>query len=347
MLVLILEVRGWSKMSKEVNDEEYDIHAIGYYMLVNGLKSNSISEGLTKSLYFAKLFMKSDDAFVFKMDEDLEYVHFANAKLKNNNIEYVRLILNNLKEVIEQDKYQNINFNLNKSISNLILVPISLDNSKYVISFTNSLISSEEFKPFVDILIKSMSIILDKLELYEKLNKNSFVDSLTGLNNRNSYNEKASEIDKSTNKYIYVLFDLFRLKYINDNYNHYIGDEYIIKTAELLKKYFPKHIYIKGVGGIRKKMSTGTCAYRIGGDEFVMISNLEPLYLIEEKIQNLKKEVEALDLGIKEDLPIGINYGIAIRDYDETTHTLYSKADAELRKDKTLMYKKLGIDRRR
>ena len=114
-----------------------------------------------------------------------------------------------------------------------------------------------------------------------------------------------------------------------------------------MKKYFPKYIYIDGNRGIRKKIGTGNHIYRIGGDEFAMIIDSEPLDIIEQKIEQLREEVEMIDLGVVGELPIGINYGIAIREANEPIFFLYSKADESLRRDKTLMYRNLRIDRRR
>ena len=54
-------------------------------------------------------------------------------------------------------------------------------------------------------------------------------------------------------RFALFVFDLNDLKLINDTYGHETGDQYILKSCELVKKYFP-----------------GNIVYRFGGDEFIV-----------------------------------------------------------------------------
>ena len=138
------------------------------------------------------------------------------------------------------------------------------------------------------------------------------------------------------NSFIYTLIDLFRLKYVNDNINHAAGDEYIKQVAQLLQKYFPE----KQDNNIENQV------YRIGGDEFVLISKRETKEEVERKLESLKKELKELNIGNKE-ATLGVNYGIVEKTNQETIEDLYRESDIHLYKDKSKMYKKLKIDRRR
>ena len=65
------------------------------------------------------------------------------------------------------------------------------------------------------------------------LYKLAFTDLCTGLKNRNAYEEKLSRLrdGKDSLRNLRIVFiDIDNLKYINDNYGHYAGDE-AIKTV--------------------------------------------------------------------------------------------------------------------
>ncbi len=102
-------------------------------------------------------------------------------------------------------------------------------------------------------LQKYMSIQIDSVR------SKAYKDGLTGLENRNAYTEYIDllngQIENRTADFSVAMFDINGLKTINDQKGHDSGDEEIIKAADLLKKAFP-----------------GERIYRIGGDEFVVIT---------------------------------------------------------------------------
>jgi len=102
--------------------------------------------------------------------------------------------------------------------------------------------------------------VLTNIDNEKKLNlqlaeKASF-DFLSGLFNRNTFEKELEEVlALSASKKIAILFvDIDDFKFINDRFNHTIGDEAIKFTAGKLKKVVEK-------GGL---------AGRFGGDEFVL-----------------------------------------------------------------------------
>ena len=198
-----------------------------------------------------------------------------------------------------------------------------------------------------DLLKEALETIICQVKKYEQMLYDANMDLLTDINNRNLYEKQIKYLDDINCSYVYALFDLFRLKYVNDNYGHLVGDMYIIKTAEVLKRYFPQYQYITDGNGKIMKIDTGASIYRIGGDEFALIDRNNSIGIIDDKIQLRKKEIEDLDLGIKDKIQLGINYGVAYHDVMGNFKDVISNADAMLRDDKTKMYKKLGIDRRK
>lgn len=99
-----------------------------------------------------------------------------------------------------------------------------------------------------------------KNEVYREL---AFRDLMTNVNNRTAYEERLSAMKKAEFRAntFFLLADLNNLKKINDTYGHYYGDDAIIRVASLLKEHFS---------------DIGEC-YRIGGDEFMVISQVEDL----------------------------------------------------------------------
>ena len=313
-----------------------NIHEIGYNMLISALKDENIINSLPRTLDILKIYTKSDNIFIYKLDDNHIYNDILSSSENTSSIN-IMTALNQAKEVVEKKEYL--------KTKSMIFVPINTNDNRYIIALENY--NFNEIKELVSMLKETMKVILQRLELYIKLDKSSNKDILTGLGNRNSYAKKIDEIDKKPEDYTLALFDLFRLKYVNDNYSHTIGDKYIIGVARILEKYFPRYYYASEKDGTLKKHKTSSCIYRIGGDEFALITTEEEQDSVELKTELLKEEAKFIDLGIKEDINIGVNYGIAHKHKKEKFSDLFQKADDDLREDKTKMYIRLGLDRRK
>ncbi|MBQ8891707.1 MAG: GGDEF domain-containing protein [Bacilli bacterium] len=336
-------------MKKEIeSDEKLDIHYIGYRLMIQALRDVNINEGLKKALYLIKIYLKSDDVILFKQDEHGEYIHYSNNALMDDDSKIISIILNKAKSIIEKKEYFNFDINIKSKQNDVLFIPIPFDNSKYVMTINNSSkIIEQNNHAFIKIIKEAMTVILEKYESYERIQKNSTIDNLTGLNNRNSYEEKLKLIDTNQDNLIFGIFDLFGLKYVNDNHGYLAGDKYISDTASILKKYFPEYVIRQDEHGKYEKIYTGTNLYRIGGDEYVLITTTDTLEMVETKTKLAAEEVNMLDLGIEKEFPTGLNYGIVERTKGETTKELNFEADKLLMQDKSRMYKEYGIERRR
>ena len=322
----------------------------GFQMLLQSLQYEHINDGLHLSLDIAKQFMSSEDIILYKKTENNNYYYFKNS----SNLKYS---VNDLRELIPKNKniddYLYIEIN-DKTIKRLSLLPIKTkNNQKYLILIVNSKLTTKEETIFIKIFQDTFKVILEKMEDFIKIKKISEKDNLTNIGNRLNYETEADKLN-SENIHLhitYALIDLFRLKYVNDNINHDAGDKYIKKAAELLKKYFPEYSYYVDEKGRFKKIETGDYVYRIGGDEFVVISKVKNKEETEKLLITISNEIKHINLEappeIKKDLILGINYGITERKNNETILELYKESDNNLSKNKTEMYKKLRIDRRK
>ena len=113
---------------------------------------------------------------------------------------------------------------------------------------------------FVIFVVLIFIIVRKRFKSAEKI-KNLKIDSMTKVYNRNTYEEILKEYETHPEKCVGLYFavcDLNHLKYINDNFGHSFGDDAIVRCASLL---------LRACGSNR-----GNKVYRIGGDEFVVIS---------------------------------------------------------------------------
>lgn len=99
--------------------------------------------------------------------------------------------------------------------------------------------------------------VLDEMErrrLVEELERSSYMDLLTGLCNRNCYIKALKQLSQCDMQALGVIYiDINGMKKLNDSFGHEYGDRVIQNVAELLKTH----------------VESG--AYRVGGDEFVVL----------------------------------------------------------------------------
>jgi diguanylate cyclase (GGDEF)-like protein len=91
-----------------------------------------------------------------------------------------------------------------------------------------------------------------KIELrsrFKHLNNISYHDRLTGLYNRRFLLEKVEKLKPTDYPAAVVFIDIDNLKQINDNLGHLVGDQAIIKTAQILKNLTRENDIVARVGG--------------------------------------------------------------------------------------------------
>ena len=120
------------------------------------------------------------------------------------------------------------------------------------LSCTNTVVARNE----EGLIIQRIAFdITERTRLEEMLSQLSFRDSLTGLFNRNSFNHMLDSRPEGNGMLGIAYLDINGLKAANDRFGHSYGDRLIKKTADIIRKYFKDG------------------AYRIGGDEFVIIDS--------------------------------------------------------------------------
>ncbi len=110
---------------------------------------------------------------------------------------------------------------------------------------------------------------IDKLEEY------AYEDSLTGLANRMHGVEVLREWVMDNKEFCLCFVYLDNLKYVNDNFGHSEGDEYIITAARLLEEF-----------------SRDVLVSRIGGDEFMLLQQNIEKEVMEERMEELRSQMQ-------------------------------------------------------
>ena len=142
-------------------------------------------------------------------------------------------------------------------------------------------------------------------------------DKLTGLYNRTGYDTLYRRM--KLNRTIYILLDIDKFKEVNDSFGHEMGDKVLIRTASALEKYFNEdNAYV----------------FRIGGDEFSILIENTSMDMDTEVIKRCKKLGEELSKPQGRIPGTTLSVGVAHGTIDDTTDTLFKKADTALYKVK-------------
>lgn len=147
----------------------------------------------------------------------------------------------------------------------------------------------------------------------EKLLFEAEHDQLTGLYNRTGYDAiyRRAKLDRC----YYILIDVDFFKKVNDVHGHEVGDKVLVKVATMISKTFNQD---------------NEFIFRLGGDEFsILVEHNDDI-----KIEDLIKKCEAITDRINHEgkkIPeITLSIGIAKGDENDTTDTLFKKADTAL-----------------
>ena len=156
-------------------------------------------------------------------------------------------------------------------------------------------------------------------ELYQinkDLEKSAQTDALTGLGNRMESNQILENYWEKKIPFTIAFIDLDNLKFCNDTYGHEEGDEYILGVCRELAEL------CKPDEGI----------YRIGGDEFLMISKNATEEELDERLEEARKKYLEKNREKDNKYPHSFSYGCAHRDPESprTYSDLLSIADQKM-----------------
>lgn len=172
-----------------------------------------------------------------------------------------------------------------------------------------------------EMLLYMLGVTWSLLIAYRKVRKLSNEDQTTGLQNRTAYERFFADIQsRKFASLSYVFIDVNGLHEVNNKYGHKVGDQMLQLVASSLLQEFP----FKQV-------------FRIGGDEFVVISEDVDKKECAVKMERVAKQIASHDYSIA--------YGIAHRENGLGVYSISQEADESMLENKRAYYAE--HDRRR
>ena len=143
-------------------------------------------------------------------------------------------------------------------------------------------------------------------------------DKLTNLHNRYGMNEEIREQlhqyakDKNDSFYL-IVCDLDNFKHINDTWGHLEGDRALILISSALLK-------------VSEKFNSEV--FRMGGDEFVIITDTSEEGLADNIIESIQEELDMIDF--RDDFDIRMSMGVSLYDGETHVNDLIESADKKM-----------------
>lgn len=129
----------------------------------------------------------------------------------------------------------------------------------------------------------------------EKYKLDTFIDPLTRLFNRRFLMQCLEDLQKSAWNIVVCFLDIDSFKMINDTYGHYVGDIVLKTFAEVLR------------AEIRKT----DLAFRIGGDEFVLLFLDLQIQEAQQVVERIEKRLARIEFEDFPGLRISVSYGFS------------------------------------
>ncbi|MGM9576225.1 MAG: diguanylate cyclase domain-containing protein [Anaerovibrio sp.] len=183
---------------------------------------------------------------------------------------------------------------------------------------------------FLVLLFTAMSYMLLRLaEAKRMFSQMSLMDGLTGLGNKRSFDLSLEHLVQEDSSFGLCYIDVNHFKAVNDRFGHNVGDALLKKVAKRIQE------------------NTSYPAYRIGGDEFVILVDEE---VEEARYKQFKKNIDQAFAQrvrcLDKKLHITVSLGFARYPEDgQDVQQVISLADQRMYADKEIKHKLHGYDK--
>lgn len=173
---------------------------------------------------------------------------------------------------------------------------------------------------YIENVAGTFSLAVNNISSYQSLREMGIIDSLTGLLNRNCFEQKIENLDKNEYRNVACVYiDANGLHNINNRFGHEAGDNMLKAIAQALQSKF----------GSDK-------TYRIGGDEFVAFTFGENEKQIEDDIESIKNDIEKQGYSI--------SYGVSFSEVSTNAERFIKQAERNMLDNKYSYYHKKSVE---
>lgn len=175
-----------------------------------------------------------------------------------------------------------------------------------------------EIEMFLQSIANQIAIAIENYFLYRELESLTKRDPLLGIYNRKyffEFLEKKINAD-NVDKFAIVMMDIDDFKKVNDTYGHQFGDEILINTMNIIKRWLNEHDIIA----------------RYGGEEFILyISDFSDEDSVLSKIEIIRRFIQDSKINFNgESKSVTASFGISFFPQDGTTVNELVKAADDL-----------------
>ncbi len=255
---------------------------------------------------------------VIPQKDNLQNVPFEVVSLWYKSFENNKnVIIKDLEETKETDPLA-YDYLKPQDITSLVVNPIM--NNERIIGFYGVDNPPSELLNHIATLFRIVGHFIESLlkrrDLVKRLENISMNDQMTQVGNRHAMHEYQKHIRKGESFGI-IYFDVMGLKKVNDTEGHQAGDHLLLRACDCIKRHF-----------VNQKM------FRLGGDEFLVITNGMDKDDIHNRIDALK--IDMIEQNAK--MALGFVWEDSYKgDYD----AVLAKADYIMYEDKRRYYESL------
>lgn len=178
---------------------------------------------------------------------------------------------------------------------------------------------TEEDEGIIQIFANVVGAAIQNARQYDRAVRESREDALTGLLNRRAFEEHVRMLKKEQinhdQPYSLILFDVDKLKGINDEYGHVVGDEALKVVAHTA----------------RVQVRKSDIVYRLGGDEFAILLPQTSLALAQDAARRIEIAIAARTIR---DRSLSVSTGVCEAVANESVPLLITRTDQLLYRTK-------------
>ena len=180
-------------------------------------------------------------------------------------------------------------------------------------------------------------------------NFQAYIDDMSGLYNRRYYNyyvDKKAHSARCTSL-SGVMLDINDFKRINDRFGHMMGDDAICSMSSILSDVMGDNA-IRDLAGILTKLTTERItAFRLSGDEFVVISANLSLEMTAQLVEDLQRRITMFNESGEKPYQLSVSIGYLVFDTkDFQSDEFFHQLDMKMYEAKAAYYAQAGVDRR-